>query len=322
LSLARIADVAQQQDLLGKRRLFLFHALAHGAVGGLDRQEDDERRAKPIACRQPVEHACRYVPVPALSDLPPLHRRSLASPWRKLGLRAGLALGLLTTAFALLWFDRDGLKDNIDGVVTFADTLYFTMITITTVGYGDIVPVTEKARLIDAFLLTPIRLFIWLIFLGTAFELLFKRVWERWRMKGIQAGLCGHVVIAGFGKNGSTTAERLLAQGLEPSGLVVIDCDAVACERAETLGAAVIQGDASRDEILEAVRIAEASRLIVSAGRDDTGILIVLSARKLSPDLDIAVAIRNHDNEDIAENAGASRVVNPVTVTAELLSAR
>lgn len=253
-------------------------------------------------------------------ESPPLTRRSRASPWRKLALRALLALGLLATAFALLWFDREGLRDNIDGAVTFADTLYFTMITITTVGYGDIVPVTEKARLIDAFLLTPIRLFIWLIFLGTAFELLFKRVWERWRMKRIQESLSGHVVIAGFGKNGSTTAERLIVEGLDPARLVVIDCMAEPCERARALGAAVIQGDASSDELLEAVRIGSARRLIVSAGRDDTGILIVLSARKLAPDLDIAVTIRNHDNEDIAENAGADRVVNPITVTAGLLA--
>ncbi|GAA4004525.1 potassium channel family protein [Sphingomonas humi] len=255
-----------------------------------------------------------------IRELPHLTRRSMASPWRMLAMRAGMALSLLAVAFCFLWFDRDGLKDNLDGVVTFADTLYFTMITVTTVGYGDIVPVTEKARLIDAFLLTPIRLFIWLIFLGTAFELLFKRVYERWRMKRIQEDLCNHVVIAGFGKNGSSTAERLLAGGLKPAELVVIDCCEKACEMARALGAAVIQGDASRDELLEAVRIGQARRLIVSAGRDDTGILIALSARKLAPGLPIAIAIRNQDNEDIAEAAGASQVVNPVTVTARLLA--
>ena len=133
-------------------------------------------------------------------------------------------MGLITTAFGLLWFDRDGLKDNIDGFVTFSDTLYFTMITITTVGYGDIVPVTERARLIDAFLLTPIRLFIWLLFLGTAIDLLLKRVWERWRMTRIQESLSGHVVIAGFGKNGSTAAAELLRAGVKPHLLVAIDC--------------------------------------------------------------------------------------------------
>jgi voltage-gated potassium channel len=254
-------------------------------------------------------------------ELSSLTRLSRVSPWRTLAVRTGLAIALLVTAFLLLWFDRAGLKDQIDGHLTFADVLYFTMITITTVGYGDIVPVSEKARLIDAFLLTPIRLFIWLIFLGTAFELLFKRVWEKWRMKQIQKGLDGHVVVAGFGRNGSTTAEQLLEGGLDPANLVVVDCSDEACGKARSLGAAVIQGDASSDSILTAVHIGRASRLIVSAGRDDTGILIVLSARRLAPALDIAVAIRSEDNEDIAENAGADRVVNPVTVTANLLAA-
>jgi voltage-gated potassium channel len=255
-----------------------------------------------------------------IRDLAPLTRRSTASPWRTLAVRAGLALGLLVSAFALLWFDREGLRDQIDGEITFAEVIYFTMITITTVGYGDIVPVTEQARLIDAFLLTPIRLFIWLIFLGTAFELVFKRAWEKWRMKQIQKELCDHVVIAGFGKNGSTAAEQLLAGGLDPRELVVIDCRADRCEAARALGAAVMEGDASSDAVLGAVHIARASRLIVSAGRDDTGILIVLSARKLSPQGDIAVIVRNHDNEDIAESAGANRVINPVAVAGAMLA--
>ena len=254
------------------------------------------------------------------SELPPLTRRSLASPWRTLAIRSGMALALLVTAFCLLWFDRDGLKDQIDGHLSAADTLYFTMITITTVGYGDIVPVSEKARLIDAFLITPIRLFLWLIFLGTAFDLVFKKAWEKWRMKRIQQGLCGHIVIAGFGKSGSTAAQCLIDEGASPTDLVVVDCHAEACAQAEKLGAAVIQGDASSDRILEAVHIRAASRLIVSAGRDDTGILIVLSARKLAPTLPIAVTVRNHDNEDIAQAAGANTVINPVAVTGRMLA--
>lgn len=231
-----------------------------------------------------------------------------------------MAIGLLATAFCLLWFDRHGLRDNIDGDLSFADILYFTMITVTTVGYGDIVPVTERARLIDAFLITPIRLFIWLLFLGTAVDIVFKQSWERWRMKQIQKNLCDHIVLAGFGDTGSKVAKELVARGVEPSRLVVIDCSAEATEAARAIGAAVVQGDASSNDVLCAVHIESAAELIVTAGRDDTSILVVLTARALAPDLPIAVSINAEDNEDIADHAGANTVINPITVSARMLA--
>jgi voltage-gated potassium channel len=249
-----------------------------------------------------------------------LTRRSQASPLRTLAVRAAMAVGLLITAFMVLWFDRAGLRDNIDGHLSFADTVYFTMITITTVGYGDIVPVSERARLIDAFLLTPIRLFIWLIFLGTAVDLVFKRSWERWKMKRIQSKLCDHLVIAGFGRTGSKVARQLLDEGVPAERLVVVDCSSEASDAARALGAAVVQGDASDNDVLSAISIGRASALIVSAGRDDTSILIVLTARALAPNLPISVSINAEDNEDIAKHAGASTVINPITVSARMLA--
>lgn len=235
-------------------------------------------------------------------------------------MRAALAGALLLTAFALLWFDRDGLRDQIDGHLTFGDVIYFTMITITTVGYGDIVPVSERARLIDAFLITPIRLFLWLIFLGTAFDMLFKRSWERLRMRRIQKKLCDHIVIAGFGRHGSAAAAELIAGGVDPARLVVIDCTEEACAAARELGAAVLQGDASSDAVLKAVHVERAAAVSVSAGRDDTAILIVLTARALAPKVPIAVTIGTADNEDIARHAGADQVINPILVAARLLA--
>ena len=253
-------------------------------------------------------------------DPPILARKSRASPWRTLLARAGAAAALLTIAFMLLWFDRDGLKDQIDGHISFTDTLYFTMITITTVGYGDIVPVSDRARLIDAFLITPIRLFVWLIFLGTAFDIVVRRSWQRWRMRQIQQNLCNHIVIAGFGRSGPNAAEELTAAGLDASKIVVIDCHSEKIERAKQHGFAAVQGDASDNDVLAAVNIDRAAALIVAAGRDDTSILIVLSAHALAPKLPIAVSIQAADNEDIARHAGATTVVNPVTVTGHLLA--
>lgn len=130
-----------------------------------------------------------------------LYRRSRTPIWLALSWRALLALGLIGIALAVHWFDRDGLRQSSGEPVTFTDILYFTMITVTTVGYGDIVPVTQQSRLFDTFVVTPIRLFVWLIFLGTAYDFLLKRVWERWRMSVIQRQLRDHVVIAGDRKS-------------------------------------------------------------------------------------------------------------------------
>lgn len=251
---------------------------------------------------------------------PALTRRDKQSGWRTIAVRAGLATALVLIAFALLWFDRDGLKDNIDGHVSFTDTIYFTMITITTVGYGDIVPVSDRARLIDAFLITPIRLFIWLIFLGTAFNFLLKRSWEKWRMKMIQKNLHDHIIIAGFGASGRKSLEELLSAGVPVARIVVIDCLAERVEAARDMGAATIQGDASRDELLASAHVERASTILISAGRDDTSILIVLTARNLAPKLRIGVAIRIEDNESLARQAGADVVVNPVSFAGLLLA--
>lgn len=253
-------------------------------------------------------------------DLPPLTRRAHSSEWRGLWIRVAFAFGLIFLAFALLWLDRDGLRDNIDGHLSFSDILYFTMITVTTVGYGDIVPVTDRARLVDAFLITPIRVFLWLIFLGTAFDFLFKRGWEKLRMKNIQRGLRGHIVLAGFGHSGRKALEELVASGADIKNVVVIDCEEEAIQAARAAGAATIRGDASRDEILAAVHIERAASMVVSSGRDDSSILIVLTARHLAPKLRIAVTVRAADNESLARQAGADVVVNPVSFAGLLLA--
>jgi voltage-gated potassium channel len=253
-------------------------------------------------------------------ELPPLQRKVHREDWHGLAIRVAIALSLIALAFAILWLDRGGLRDNTDGHLSFTDVIYFTMITVTTVGYGDIIPVTERARLLDAFLITPIRVFLWLIFLGTAFEFLLKRSWENWRMRKIQQTLCDHVILAGFGRSGQKAMEELLSGGADVKKIVVVDCDAEAIELACQAGVATIRGDATRDEVLTAVHVERATSLIVSCGRDDTSVLVVLTGRHLSQSLRIAVAVRNVDNEDLARQAGANVVINPVSFTGLLLA--
>lgn len=255
-----------------------------------------------------------------VSSLPLLRKRSRTPVWLALSWRVLLALGLIGIALAVHWFDRGGLRDNSDGQVSLIDVIYFTMITVTTVGYGDIVPVTDRARLFDTFVVTPVWLFVWLIFLGTAYDFLFKRVWEKWRMRVLQRDLSGHVIVAGHGASGTEAVVELKRRGRSADAIVVIDPQVDALERAECEGTVVLAADATRNATLEAVRVARASAMIVAAGRDDTSILIVLTARRLAPDLPISVVIRSEDNEALATQAGANTVINPASFAGLLLA--
>ena len=249
-----------------------------------------------------------------------LRQRSRTPVWLALSWRILLALALIGVALAVHWFDREGLRDNSDGHVSLIDVVYFTMITVTTVGYGDIVPVTDRARLFDTFVVTPVRLFVWLIFLGTAYNFVFKQVWEKWRMRVLQRDLRGHVIVAGHGTSGTEAVAELMRRGRKPGEIVVIDPRADALDKAEGEGVVVLAGDATRNATLEAVKIARASALIVAAGRDDTSILIALTARRLAADLPISVVIRSEDNEALATQAGANTVINPASFAGLLLA--
>jgi voltage-gated potassium channel len=194
------------------------------------------------------------------------------------------------------------------------------MISATTTGYGDIVPVTDRARLFDALVVTPIRVFFLLLLAGTAYTFIIKRTWNRWLMKLIQKNLRDHILIAGFGVSNDKALEELLKRGTPASRVVVIDDDQDALDRASECGVAVLRGDAARDETLLAAHVDRAAALLVSTGRDDSNILVVLTARKLAPGLKISATIRETDNEDIARQAGADTVINPVSFSGLLLA--
>lgn len=257
---------------------------------------------------------------PATGRFRPLRRAVRVPVWADAGLRLLAALALVFIVVLIHYADRSGLVDHHDGHVSFMDVVYFTMISITTTGFGDIAPVSDRARLIEAVIVTPIRFAVIFIFVGTAYNFIIKRSWEKWRMARIQRELSGHIVVLGFGVSGSEAVNELIERGADPSTIVVIDPLDARLSDAEQLGCNVMAGDASRDETLMAVRIDRARTVLVSAGRDDTSILIVLTVRHLAPTVPISVVVRADDNELLARQAGADNVINPVRFTGLLLA--
>src|SRR3546814_20209887 len=119
------------------------------------------------------------------------------------------------------------------------------MISVTTTGFGDITPVSDRSRLIEAVIVTPIRIAVLFIFIGTAYQFALKRTWEKWRMARIQAKLTDHIVVLGFGISGSEAVRKLIARGTDPAQIVVIDQARGRINAAEPMGCNGREGDAS-----------------------------------------------------------------------------
>ena len=253
-------------------------------------------------------------------DLLTLRRKSRITGWFQLGWRIAAATGLIGILILFHWLEREGLRDNYDGHVSLLDVIYFTMISATTTGYGDIVPVTERTRLFDALIVTPIRILFLLVFIGTAYLFVARRTWEKFVMKRIQRSLRDHIVVIGYGTKNSRAVQELIELGTKPENIVVIDQNVDRIEFAKSVGCTVLKGDATHDATLMAVHVERARLVIISAGRDDTSILVCLTTRYLAPNVRISLAVNQQDNEGPARRAGADVVVNPLDFAGLLLA--
>jgi voltage-gated potassium channel len=253
-------------------------------------------------------------------ELLTLRRKPRITGWGEIAWRVAAIVFLSGIMLLFHWLERYGLKDTHDGHVSFIDVIYFTAISATTTGYGDIVPVTENTRLFDALVVTPIRILFLLVFVGSAYLFVARRSWERFIMKRIQRSLRDHIVIIGYGTKNSRAVQELIDLGADPANIVVVDTKEERLVIAKALGCTILKADASHDATLKAVHVNRAKLVIISAGRDDTSILVCLTTRHLAPGVRISVAVNQKDNEVPARLAGADVVVNPFDFAGLLLA--
>lgn len=243
------------------------------------------------------------------------------NPWRTIGFRLLLVTILLLCLTVILWLDREGLQDHADNHISFSDVVYFAMVTITTVGYGDIVPITPRARMIDAFVITPLRAFVWVMFFGTAYQLALKQFTEGYRMAKLKASLEHHTIVCGVGHTGLAAIKELLAKGTNPEQILAIDIRDERVRAAVELGIVAIRGDATHEAALQDAAVQKAKALIISTGRDDTNTLILLTVRQLHTDIRILVSAKESENVKLLKQAGANTIITPASFGGCMLAA-
>ena len=240
-------------------------------------------------------------------------------PLVALGQRLAFAVALALLVAATVYLDRGGYTDTVDGDVSALDAVYYATVTVTTTGYGDITPVTPQARLLTAVLVTPARVVFLILLVSTSVELLTER-WRdasarsKWRSR-----LDDHYVICGYGVTGRSAARSLLGQGVERGRIVVVERDQRVLQAATDEGFAGVLGDAWRVEVLSQVQVERAQAVIVAPNRDDTAVLITLTARELSPTATIVAAAREHENAHLLEQSGADSVITSAEAAGRLL---
>ncbi len=199
------------------------------------------------------------------------------------------------------------------------DAIYYTTVTLSTTGYGDIAPVEPHARLINAFVVTPLRIAFLVLLIGTTLEVLASQGREIFRVARWRKKMGNHVVVVGYGTKGRSAVETLINNGQDPEAIVVVDTSDVALSDAHADGLAVVTGDATRRGVLRQARVFEASQVIITTDRDDSNVLATLTVRQLNPDAYIVSAVREHENASLMRQSGANSVITSSDAVGRLL---
>lgn len=247
-----------------------------------------------------------------------LPRREIG-PVRLLIRRLALALLILILTTVIVYLDRGGYHDNADDSVSLLDSLYYATVTLSTTGYGDIVPYSGTARLANVLLVTPLRVLFLIILVGTTLEVLTERTREHFRLSHWRSALRDHVVIVGFGTKGRSAAHTLLGHGMRAAQIVIVDPDSKAVEAAASEGFVGVFGDATRSDVLLRAEAQRARQIVIATQRDDTAVLVSLTARQVNKRANIVVSVREEENAPLLRQSGADAVITSSSAAGRML---
>jgi voltage-gated potassium channel len=242
-----------------------------------------------------------------------------ASPVRKILGRLAIAIGLITLVALVSYAGRGGYVDPEDDQISLLDAFYYSTVSITTTGYGDIRPVSDGARWVTTVVVTPARVLFLILLVGTTLEILAERSRQAYRVARWRRTLKDHTIVCGYGVKGRSAVRTLIGKGTDPGRIVAIEPHAEGRARATADGIAAVAGSAAKQEVLVEAGVREAAAVIVAPDRDDTAVLITLTARELNPDATIVVAVREEENVHLLHQSGADSVITSSGAAGRLL---
>lgn len=229
----------------------------------------------------------------------------LVQPERRLRLAAVLLSALLTLGVAGYVF--------IEGW-SFLDALYMTAITVTTVGFREVHPLSNGGRIFTIFLIlfgVGVAFYILTTLVATVVEGDLGLALGVRRMRGRIEALRDHYILCGFGRVGDEIAREFAARKVT---FVIVESVPESLERARKKGYLIVEGDATTDATLLEAGIQHARCLLAASDSDAGNTYIVLAAKALNPHLFVVARAGQPASEERVRRAGADRVISPYSI--------
>lgn len=202
-----------------------------------------------------------------------------------------------------------------------SDSLYMTIITLSTVGFREVRPLSLAGKYFTLFLIlfgvAAVGVLVRNIFEVLLSEELGLRFWRK-RMKNAIKRVSGHYIVCGYGRMGSQAVREIVRRG---NRCVVVDSDEGAIARLEATGVLCVVGDATEDRALLDAGVERARGLLSVVATDSNNLLITLSAKVLNPNIVVVARCTVEEHGDKILRAGADRIVSPYEIGGRRMAA-
>jgi len=198
--------------------------------------------------------------------------------------------------------------------MTVLDALYMTVTTISTVGFGEVHPLSPLGRAFTiGLILFGVSAVAWAAesMVAALLEDQVRHAWWRRRMERSIGRLSDHYIVCGYGRMGEQIGRELTRRGL---AFVAIERDPKVLEMLRVNNILHVEGDATSDSALRTAGVVSAHGLATALSGDADNALVVISAKGLNPRIQVVARASNRETEEKLLRAGADRVVTPYTI--------